>query len=177
MRTIATLILLVTAGCGASPEPATTTSATAQGTGETAPAGPPEPWAEMGFDARRRYMGRHVLPAMTELFEAYDPEEFSAFSCDTCHGEDMRERMFAMPSPSLPALYPTGHPRQRAMVEEHPEMVRFMFNRVVPRMQQLLGAEPFDEATGTGFTCYACHPHAEDAEDVEPGEGQAEAAE
>lgn len=174
MRTIATLILLVTAGCGASPEPATTTSGTAPGTGEPGPAGPPEPWVEMDFDERRRYMGEHVLPAMTELFEEYDPGEFSAFSCDTCHGDDMRERMFAMPSPSLPALYPTGHPQQRAMVEEHPEMVRFMFNRVVPRMQQLLGAQPFDETTGTGFTCFACHPLAEDADAGEAEGGATE---
>jgi hypothetical protein len=26
-------------------------------------------------------------------------------------------------------------------------------------MQGLLGAEPFDAATGEGFSCYTCHPN------------------
>jgi hypothetical protein len=29
-------------------------------------------------------------------------------------------------------------------------------------MQTLLGAPDYDEETGEGFSCYACHPHAGD---------------
>ncbi|MCZ7678181.1 MAG: hypothetical protein M5U28_05180 [Sandaracinaceae bacterium] len=65
-----------------------------------------------------------------------------------------------MPSPALPALYPTGSPEQHQMVREHGETVRFMFNRVLPPMQTLLGAADFDAETQQGFSCYACHPHA-----------------
>lgn len=156
------LALVALGGCGPSAEPATSETTPAR---PTEISGPPEPWAEMSFDERKRYMGREVIPVMTELFKEYDPGEFSGFSCDTCHGDDMDERRFAMPSPSLPALHPTGSAEQQQMVEEHPEMVRFMFNQVLPSMQRLLGAEPFDPETRTGFSCFACHPTAQPGDD------------
>lgn len=123
-------------------------------------AGPPEPWEQMSFDAKKRYMAAEVVPVMSELFVAFDRERYEGFGCQTCHGENAQERQFAMPSPSLPALHPTGTPEQQAMVEQHPEMVRFMFNQVVPTMQRLLGAQPYDAETQSGFSCYACHPRA-----------------
>lgn len=161
----ASLVVAALAGCGgASPEPATTTTDTSipGPADETDITGPPKPWLEMTFDERKRYMGEQVMPVMAPMFENYDMGEFSGFSCDTCHGEDMQERAFAMPNPGLPALHATGTPEQQQMVEEHPEMVRFMFNDVLPTMQTLLGAEPFDEETGLGFSCFACHPRAGD---------------
>lgn len=161
MLALVLAVLAVLAGCGGtSAEPASTSAAgtTARPTPEVT--GPPKPWVEMTFDERKRYMGESVLPAMAPLFRDHDPAEFAAFSCDTCHGADMRERAFAMPNPELPALYPSRTPEQLAMVEEHPEMVRFMYQDVIPTMQTLLGAQPYDEETGTGFSCYACHPRA-----------------
>lgn len=159
-RLVITTVILALAGCGgAAAEPETPDEAAAEP--EIGP--PPEPWEQMSFDERKRYMGRQVMPVVAPMFEAYDPEAFAGFSCDTCHGEDMQDRGFEMPNPSLPALYPTGTPEQRQMVEEHPELVRFMFNDVLPTMQTLLGAEPYDEDTGTGFSCFSCHPHAEGA--------------
>lgn len=123
--------------------------------------GPPKPWAEMSDQERGHYMGEKVLPVMTDLFMAYDAHEFADFGCETCHGTNARAREFEMPNPELPALYPTGTPEQHQMVQEHPNMVRFMFNKVLPTMQTLLGIEAYNEATHTGFSCYHCHPHAE----------------
>ena len=160
-RTVVPLLLVALAGCGgASTEPATTDTSVSGPPDQVDVSGPPKPWIEMDFDERKTYMSEKVMPVMAPMFQSYDPGEFAAFSCDTCHGDDMRERAFAMPNPGLPALYPTGTPEQRQMVEEHPEMVRFMFNDVLPTMQTLLGAEAVDEETGLGFSCFACHPRA-----------------
>ncbi|MDW8360759.1 MAG: hypothetical protein RMK74_00045 [Myxococcales bacterium] len=112
----------------------------------------------MDWDARRRYMAREVLPVMAREFELYDPRRHADFDCESCHGADAESRRYAMPNPSLRPLYPTGIPQQQAMVREHPRMVRFMYNHVVPNMQRLLGAAPYDPETGQGFSCFACHP-------------------
>lgn len=122
----------------------------------------PAPWEEMTKEQKGQFMGEEVLPYMKELFAEYDAEEFGDMNCATCHGPDMQERGFEMPSPSLPPLHPSGTPEQRQMVEEHPTMVRFMFNHVVPAMRTMIGEEEYDAETGEGFSCYFCHPHAED---------------
>lgn len=126
---------------------------------EQAISGPPRPWAEMSTADKRRYMAEVVEPSMRPLFQEYDGQRFSDFGCETCHGNDMVARQFDMPNPSILALYPSGTPEQRQTVDRHPRMVRFMFNRVVPRMQRLLGMQTFDPATGEGFSCFNCHTH------------------
>lgn len=126
------------------------------------PTPPERPWAELSRDERRAHMARHVVPVMSELFAGYDAERFADVSCGTCHGQSAREREFAMPNPDLPPLYPTGSIGQYQSVERFPEGARFMFTQVMPAMQTLLGAEEFDPATGEGFSCYGCHPHAAD---------------
>ena len=115
-------------------------------------------WSELDRDARMAVMSTEVLPAARRLFQGHDPERYASVSCATCHGAGGAERSWAMPNPDLYALYPTGTPEQRAMVQEFPEMVRFMHNHLVPEMRSILGAEEYDEATRTGFACFSCHP-------------------
>ncbi len=122
--------------------------------------GPPKPWADMDGSERRRYMADRVLPTMAELFTAYDPERFADFSCMTCHGDNAGAVAFHMPN-RLPVLWPSGTPEQRRMVELQPDMARFMFNRVLPTMTQLLGQPAWNNEDKTGFSCFNCHPHAE----------------
>jgi cytochrome c553 len=124
--------------------------------------GPPTPWAAMSPEERSNWMMEEVLPRMTTLFQAHDGTRYASMSCSTCHGDDARARGFRMPSSSLPALYPTGTPEQQQMVREYPEMVRFMFGRVMPATQTLLGAAPYDPEAGTGLSCFTCHPRAGD---------------
>lgn len=112
------------------------------------------------MDERRAHMARHVVSVMSELFAGYDAERFPDVSCETCHGSGAAERSFAMPNPDLLALYPTGSIGQYRMVSEYPLGVRFMFSEVVPAMRTMLGASEYDAATGEGFSCFACHPHA-----------------
>ncbi len=124
------------------------------------------PFDELDHDQQMAFMATRVTPQMRESFQGYDAERYANFGCATCHGEGAEERDFVMPSPDLLPLHPSGTPEQRAMVEEHPEMVRYMFNHVIPEMRELLGEAEYDAETGEGFSCYACHPHAGEGESV-----------
>lgn len=148
-------VLLVASCGGETSEPAAGGGSTGS---EQAISGPPRPWADMNQADKRRYMAEVVEPAMRPLFQEYDSQRFADFGCETCHGSDMVARQFDMPNPAILALHPSGTPEQRQTVDRHPRMVRFMYNRVVPRMQRLLGMQAFDATTGEGFSCYQCHP-------------------
>lgn len=115
-------------------------------------------WADLDHDARMAVMSTEVLPAARRLFQGFDAQRYANVSCATCHGDDGAERQWAMPNPSLYALYPTGTPEQRAMVQQFPEMVRFMHNHLVPEVRGILGAEEYDAQSDTGFACFSCHP-------------------
>ena len=108
-------------------------------------------------------MAEAVLPYFRALFQEYDPERYADFGCGTCHGADMHERAFAMPNPELMPLHPSGTEEQRRMVEEHPRMVRFMFNHVVPAARAAVDGAPYDPETREGFGCFSCHPSAGEA--------------
>lgn len=149
---LATLFAL---GCGGA-----TPSAPQSTNGADTIQGPPKPWVEMDASERRRYMAESVLPTMATLFTEFDPERYADFSCMTCHGDNARAVGFHMPN-RLPVLWPSGTPEQRRMVELQPEMARFMFNRVLPTMTQLLGQPEWNNQDKTGFSCFNCHPHAE----------------
>ena len=149
-------------GCGPAAPSEGTTAAEETAGDESAVPSPPIPWAEMDTDARRGWMVAEVLPRMGARFMAYDADRYADFSCATCHGPTAHDRDFAMPSLALPALPSTGSAEQHAMVREYEAMCRFMFSEVVPTMQTLLGAAPYDEATGEGFSCFSCHPRAGD---------------
>lgn len=158
---------LASCGAPATPPSVTPTSVAPTSAAPTSatspPPGPPRPWAELSRDERAAHMSREVLPRMAALFLEYDAARYDGFGCPTCHGEGARERGFAMPSPSLLPLHPSGTEGQYQLVRDHPAGVRFMFNRVMPAMQALLGAPEFDASTGEGFSCFACHPRAEPA--------------
>jgi hypothetical protein len=158
-----TLLLLASCGGASKQAPGAQAKPT---TAEPAPAekeitGPPKAWEEMSYDAQKTYMMDEVVPVMGAKFKAYDSKEFSDFGCPTCHGPKPKKRKFEMPNPELPKMYPSGSPEQKKMVEKHPEMVKFMFNEVVPTTAKLLGMKKFDEETGEGFSCYHCHPAGE----------------
>ena len=122
---------------------------------------PSAPWAEMDAAARAQYMSSHVAPYFKAVFQEFDAERYADFGCATCHGPNATARGFEMPNPSLFALHPTGSPEQQQMAQDHPRMVRLMFNHVVPPMRAAVQGEDFNADTGEGFSCYTCHPAAE----------------
>jgi hypothetical protein len=111
---------------------------------------PPKPWQSMSRSEQEYYMVGYVLPIHAELFREYDAVRYARFECANCHGDDGRERNFAMPSRYLPALPAEGSPEWQRMQERNPRGFAFMADHVLPTIRTQLG-EP-------ELTCYACHP-------------------
>jgi len=114
---------------------------------------PEQPWSEMSHEDRGSDMVMRFEPAFRVMFQAHDAEEYADFDCASCHGDDMEEREYAMPSAHLPPVPPPGTDAYRQMSEQAPEVMRFMEEDVTPTMQTMLG-------TGATFTCTGCHPAA-----------------
>ena len=111
---------------------------------------PPTPWAEMTYEEREYYMVGIVNPISAEMIQEHDPNRGAGFSCANCHGSDMRERNFAMPSTQRMPVPPAGTPEYEAMRESFGPIIPFMEEHFTRQMGHLLGIE--------GFTCNSCHP-------------------
>ena len=146
------LIMLATACGGSTTEEEDTGDTTTGGETEAAVA-----WADMTPEQRGAYMRDTVVPAMAPLFQAVDAEEYAEFGCRDCHGENARDVQFQMPNGVHP-LNPADIP---AVFQSDEPMAQLMTQSVWPRMAELLGQEPFDPETGTGFSCMNCHATAE----------------
>lgn len=111
--------------------------------------GPDTPWATMSAEEREFYMIGKVLPIMHEVFTRHDAQKYEGFSCETCHGDNMREVRFAMPDASIFRLPEPGSRGWAAMEATQGDAVRFMRDEVTPTMGTLLGIED--------YTCFHCH--------------------
>jgi hypothetical protein len=138
------------------PEPAatTTTPPAAAGTPPSSLA-PSKPWKEMSLSEKKAHMKTAVMPKMTETFQSFDKSKFADVTCITCHGSGAKNGNFVMPNPALPKLTAEGGFAKHK--KDKPEMTKFMMERVMPDMIQLLGAKPYDPQTHQGLGCTACH--------------------
>lgn len=109
-------------------------------------------------EQKGKYMGAVVMPRMKELFVAFDSKEFGNFSCGTCHGNDAKERQFKMPNPNLPVL-PGDEAGFGALMKDHPDVMKFMAEKVKPEMAKLLGMPERgpNNHEPTAFGCTHCH--------------------
>lgn len=123
--------------------------------------GPETPWESMDHAAQVDYMIAYVLPIAAEDFRGYSASRYEQMDCATCHGDDADERGYEMPSTSLPPLAAPGSPGWTRMSERNPAAVEFMSTVVTPTVRTQLGFAEYDPATGQGFGCFGCHPHAE----------------
>lgn len=114
--------------------------------------GPDTPWAEMSHGDQEFYMIGKVLPIMQEIFLAHDGSRYESLSCETCHGEQMRELSFHMPPPTMFVVPERGTPAWDGMVNVFGDTVTFMQETVSPTMGTLLGIEDYG--------CNHCHPSA-----------------
>jgi hypothetical protein len=97
------------------------------------------------------FMKKKVMPVMSKSFNEFDPKEFADVSCKTCHGPQMKPH----PVDFLPEL--TFKDGKLKEAEEHPEIAKFMHEKVVPEMAALFGKPVYDPATQQGFGCGGCH--------------------
>ena len=138
------------AACGGSTAPADAPAAeppAEESSAEEAPAEEAETGA-VSFDdmtppQKMKLMKEVVAPGMAKVFHELDAEEFKDFSCATCHGPGAKSGDFEMPSAALPL---NAHE-----MEEHPDVTKFMKERVVPAMAKMLGEEPYNPETNSGF--------------------------
>jgi hypothetical protein len=137
------------------------------GGGQPAPTTPAEPGAgpaaegegsadlkwsdDLPVKDKGAFMKKKVMPEMGALFKEFDAKEFANFGCKTCHGPQMKPK----PVDFLPEL----HIKDGKVVEaaEHPEIAKFMGEKVTPAMAALFGKPHYDPATGQGFGCGGCH--------------------
>jgi len=111
----------------------------------------------MNKQQRGRFMAMVVMPRMKEVFRSFDDKKFAQVNCATCHGSGAKEHTFAMPNPELPVLpAPADFGK---LMQDKPEWVKFMSEKVKPEMATLLGVPQFDPQhpqPGT-FSCHNCH--------------------
>lgn len=114
---------------------------------------------ELSLDRKREYMLTVVTPRMRQAFQAVDPERYAKMNCATCHGPSARQGNFKMPNPNLPALDPENGFAKHA--QQTPAVLKFMMEKVVPEMANLLGTPAYDAKTHQGFGCFNCHVKSE----------------
>lgn len=125
------------------PTPSTSTSA-------ATPSGP-QKWSDLKNDSERgNFMSKVIVPTMKPVFQEFDGAKYGKFACATCHGPNMKT-----PKEFLPKLTLAGTTFKVA--PDKAAMLKFMMEKVTPKMAEAMGEKPFDPATKTGFGCGGCH--------------------
>lgn len=149
----------VVAEPGVQAESASAPVAEAPSAQEAPAAAPQKKFDDMMAGERMEYMKSTVLPKMKAVFQAGDPKEFAEVSCKTCHGSRAEKGNFKMPNEEILPLDVSDGFADEA--KAHPEMMKFMGEKVVPEMAALLGESPYNPETHQGFGCFGCHTKAE----------------
>jgi type IV secretory pathway VirB10-like protein len=123
--------------------------------------GPPQvAWKDMNKEQRGKYMFVVVLPRMREVFRSYNGEKYAAIGCPTCHGKEARARKFEMPNPEIMQLPATQEDWGKVM-QEKPDMLKFMNQQVKPEMARLLGVPEYNPQSSQpqpdALGCSTCH--------------------
>jgi hypothetical protein len=148
------IVALATAlsACGAS-QPAASSPAEPGAAPADAPAeGSADVWSDSMSDQQKaEFMKKKVVPAMAKTFQEFDATKYADFGCKTCHGPQFKPH----PVDFLPELHVKDG--KLAEAEEHPEMAKFMGEKVSPQMAAIFGKKPYDPQTKEGFGCGGCH--------------------
>ena len=124
--------------------------------GDTEPGAPSVKWADKTWDQKKEWMGVEVYPKSKASFQAYDANQYKAFTCETCHGEDGKERKYEMPTDSIYPLPKEGFVEAAMAYDE--KVTKFMQEKVLPETAAMLDMEVDETGSGSGFSCLSCHP-------------------
>jgi hypothetical protein len=129
------------------------------GSAGVAPGAPDAPWSSKTPEQRMEYMGLYFHPRMRDLFQKSDPAAYDQFRCQTCHGEDMVERHYAMPASLRPlsSRDPIAEGSSRDA-----KATDFMVKEVLPATAKLLGEG--GPAAEKRVSCTTCHAAKGDGE-------------
>lgn len=116
---------------------------------------PATPWHDMTHEQQVDWMVSNVLPIAAEDFAHYDADRYSAVTCATCHGQNAAAVDYELPTTEIPALPTPGTPNWERMSQT--PAFTFMHDVVTPTMATLVGEEPYNPATNSGFGCFECH--------------------
>ncbi len=134
---LATFVL----ACGASTKP--------PASAEVSRAPASDAWTASSWVDRHATMTFTVLPNMARLWQSFDHDPWPDVRCTTCHGDNAEVIAYRMPSDAVPALDPSHMPRADSPDADEAKVTRFMTDKVVPEMNELMGT--------TRVTCFSCH--------------------
>lgn len=163
----ATILLVLSLGCGAEDGPTEETDAGVSEAPDTAEAsdtaaaedaeeveeplppydGDDVPWQDKTFDQKRLHMTIQVFPTVVKMMAAY--EDLAGATCEACHGPGAAERNYKMPF---------FEPIPDEMLDN--PFAPFVEGGVIPKMAEMLNMElrdPIWAEEGPGFGCYSCH--------------------
>jgi hypothetical protein len=131
-----------------------TTEATVEAEPTTEPTTPaaPEAWSDDLTDEQKlAFMVDRVVPAMKPVFAQADD-----FGCATCHGDEQtNSQQFEHPNKALPGL--TLENGKMTSFETNPDVSKFMAEKVLPAMAEVMGRETYSEQNPAGMGCNGCH--------------------
>lgn len=163
MRKFFIALLLVSCAGTSSNQPVATQA-------EEAVVGPHQvAWKDMSKEQRGKYMKAVVMPEMAAAFSAFSTKEFPDPSCATCHGENAKDKGFAMPNPDILKLPATMEGFEK-LGQEHPRGMKFMTDQVKPMMAKLLDLPNFnpEDPQPGAFSCGSCHTFEEEVAQAAP---------
>jgi hypothetical protein len=154
---LAAFSLLAACGGGGeeTPPPATPSAPAASAASAATQPGPGD-WDKWTHEQKLAWMKAGVMPKMHDLFAGFDGSRYGAMTCKTCHGAGATDGKFTMPNADLPKLDPS--PAGFAdLAKTKAKTFDFMMKQVVPTMASLVGEQPYDMKTNSGFGCFECH--------------------
>jgi hypothetical protein len=117
----------------------------------------PGDWDKWSHDQKLAWMKAGVMPKMHDLFAAFDSAKYGDAKCKLCHGKGAEDGSFKMPNPDLPKLPKTPAEFKTLATGKKAKIFAFMKDQVLPTMAGLVGEQPYDPKTNTGFGCMECH--------------------
>jgi len=99
-----------------------------------------------------------VQPTMARRYQEFYHTEAPTLTCRSCHGEDAERVRYQIAYTPIEDLKPSQVRQLYLPGANLSDEQRFKRDVVTPLMADLMGMPEYDAATGSGFSCFGCHP-------------------